>query len=369
MKGSNRKRKKMQETINYANQDDTAPGQELTQLAELILPTNPPTRKLGVALVGLGNYSTSQLAPALQQTKFCELKSIVTGSPSKIPEWKNKYSIPDSHIYTYENFEEIGKNPDVDIVYIVLPNALHAEYVTRAAGAGKHVICEKPMAISIEECDRMIEACKTAGKLLSIGYRLHYDPHHIEVMRISREKVFGKITYMHAQHALSKVSGWRLDKKLAGGGPLMDLGIYCLQAARYVSNEEPVSVRVTEMKAMPGHDIEQSLSWEMTFGGGLIAKCETSYKYDMNLLHAQAEHGWVQLSPAFSYKDLIGKTATGFLKIPSLNQQALQMDDFARSILENRPVKLPGEMGRTDVRIIRAIYESMETKERVKIKG
>ncbi|TMI70540.1 MAG: Gfo/Idh/MocA family oxidoreductase [Bacteroidetes bacterium] len=359
----------MQETVNYANQDATTPREELTELAELILPTNPPARKLGVALVGLGNYSTSQLAPALQQTKFCELKGVVTGSPSKIPEWKNKYSIPDSHIYSYENFEEIGNNPDIDIAYIVLPNALHAEYVIRAAAAGKHVICEKPMAISIKECDRMIEACRNAGKLLSIGYRLHYDPHHIEVMRISREKVFGKITYMHAQHALSKVSGWRLDKKLAGGGPLMDLGIYCLQAACYVSNEEPVSVRVTEMAAMPGHDIEQSLSWEMTFGGGLIAKCETSYKYDMNLLHAQAEHGWVQLSPAFSYKYLIGKTATGFLKIPSLNQQALQMDDFARSILENRPVKLPGEMGRTDLRVITAIYESMEKKERVKIKA
>lgn len=225
------------------------------------------------------------------------------------------------------------------------------------------------MATTVEDCDRMIEACKKAGKLLSIGYRLHYDPHHVEVMRISRERVFGKITYMHAQHSLSKVHGWRLDKELAGGGPLMDLGIYCVQAARYISNEEPDSVRVTEMKPMHGHAIEQSLSWEMTFGGGLIAKCETSYKYDMNLLHAQAEHGWVQLSPAYSYSHIIGKTATGFLKVPSLNQQALQMDDFAKSILENRPVKLPGEMGRTDLRIIKAIYESMETMKRVKIKA
>ncbi len=357
----------MDETINYANEGGSHSSQEIKEMAELILPPNPPARKLGVALVGLGNYSTKQLAPALQQTKFCELKAIITGSPSKIPEWKNKYSIADTHIYSYNNFEDISTNTDIDIVYIVLPNALHAEYVIRAAAAGKHVICEKPMAVTVDECDRMIAACSKAGKLLAIGYRLHYDPNHLEVIRISREKSFGKITYMHAQHALSDVKGWRLDKKLAGGGPLMDLGIYCVQASRYVSREEPESVRVTEVRSMPDHDIEQSLSWEMTFGGGLIAKCETSYKYDMNLLHAQAEHGWVQLSPAYSYKDIIGKTATGFLKLPQVNQQALQMDDFARSILENRPVKLPGEMGKADMQIIHAIYRSMETKERVKI--
>ncbi|HVK47841.1 MAG TPA: Gfo/Idh/MocA family oxidoreductase, partial [Pseudobacter sp.] len=115
-------------------------------------------KKLGIALVGLGGYSSGQLAPALQETEHCYLAGIVTGTPQKAIDWKSKYNIPDANIYNYENFDEISKNKDIDIVYVVLPNALHAEYVVRAAKAGKHVICEKPMAVTVEDCDRMIAA-------------------------------------------------------------------------------------------------------------------------------------------------------------------------------------------------------------------
>lgn len=139
---------------------------------------NKTKGKLGVALVGLGTYSTEQLAPALQQTEHCYLAGIVTGSAEKALEWKTKYGIPDGSVYSYQNFDSIKENPSIDIVYVVLPNSLHEEYVVRAARAGKHVICEKPMAITVEECDRMIEACREAGKSLSIGYRLHFEPYN-----------------------------------------------------------------------------------------------------------------------------------------------------------------------------------------------
>lgn len=166
--------------------------------------------KLGIALVGLGRYSGGQLAPALQETKHCYLAGIVTGTPSKIDEWKRRYNIPDGNVYNYQNFDQIKINPSIDIVYVVLPNALHAEYVVRAAKAGKHVICEKPMAVTVEDCDRMIAACKEAGKMLSIGYRLHFEPYNQKMMRIGKEKLFGNIQRMVAENGFDgeRVGGW-----------------------------------------------------------------------------------------------------------------------------------------------------------------
>jgi predicted dehydrogenase len=358
----------MNEELNYANPSPAVTTAGVEKVHELLVPLHH-TQKAGIALVGLGTYSTEQLAPALLETKCCRLAGLVTGSPSKIPEWKNKYAVPDDNIYSYANFDTIAGNKDIDIVYIALPNALHAEYVIRAAEAGKHVICEKPMALTVAECDDMISACKKAGKLLSIGYRLHFDPNHAEVVRITKEKIFGELNYLRAQHGSGDTSGWRLDKSLAGGGPLMDLGIYCIQASCYTTGHEPVAVNVVESKLANDdpNEIEEYLSWEMEFPGGLVVNNETSYLSEMNMLHAKADHGWFELSPAYSYKGIAGKTATGFFNFSTVNQQALQMDDFALSVLNNKPVKLPGEMGRRDMKIIEAIYKSMRTGKRVEI--
>jgi predicted dehydrogenase len=358
----------MDETINYADKSFT-PGEAVVEQVQAILEPPHPERKLGLALVGLGDYSTKQLAPALEQTKFCKLAGLVTGSPSNLAEWKSKYGIPDSHIYNYDNFDEISGNTDIDIVYIVLPNAMHAEYVIRAAKAGKHVICEKPMALSVSECDKMIAACKEAGKMLGIGYRLHYDPYHIEVMKLGQDKVFGELSNIHAQHGSNDTEGWRLDKELAGGGALMDLGIYCIQAARYVAGQNPVAVKALEWtpQNVDKGGIETFIAWEMDFPNGLVAKCEAGYNGVMNLLHATGEHGWFELSPAFSYKGITGKTAVSFLDFPMINQQALQMDDFALSILQNKPVKLSGELGKHDIKVIEAIYESMISGKKIDI--
>ena len=202
--------------------------------------------KLGIALVGLGGYASGQLAPALQQTEHCYLAGIVTGSPSKIPVWKEKYNIPDKNIYSYDNYDSIKDNPDIDIIYVVLPNHLHAEYTIRGFAAGKHVICEKPMGLSVTECDTMIAAAQKAGKQLSIGYRLHYDPYNLELVKRAREKTYGDIRSVDTSFSITPRKGeWRLNKKIAGGGPLMDVGIYCLQAVCYVTSAEPIAVRAT----------------------------------------------------------------------------------------------------------------------------
>jgi predicted dehydrogenase len=331
---------------------------------------NKREKKLGIALVGLGKYSGGQLAPALKETSHCYLAGIVTGTPEKADHWKRKYDIPERNIYNYSNFDQIKDNRDIDIIYIVLPNAMHREYVVRAARAGKHVICEKPMALTAAECDEMIDACKKANRLLSIGYRLHFEPHNVEMMRLGRDKVFGDIKRMIAEDGLAEVEGWRLDKELAGGGPLMDVGIYCVQGVRYTTGVEPIAVTAKEEKKRDREkfrDIEESLTWQMEMSNGLIAECRTSYSEELNLLRAEANKGWFELSPAYEYEGIKGRTSNGKMKFEQINQQAKQMDDFADAILNNRPTPVPGEMGRQDVKILNAIYEAMQTGKRIAI--
>lgn len=329
-----------------------------------------PRRKLGVALVGLGMYSTGQLGPALKETKHCYLAGIVSGDQGKREKWKMEYGIPEKNIYDYKDFDSIKDNGDIDIVYVVLPNSMHAEYVIRAANANKHVICEKPMAVTTSECNQMINACSKAHVLLSIGYRLHFDPYNLEVMRLAKEKVYGPVTKITAAHGLSKADGWRLDKKLAGGGPLMDVGIYCVNAGRYITGMEPLNVHAFEgakRNKEKFKTIEESLTWRMEYASGIVAECSCSYSEYQNHLHVDAGKGWFEIAPAFSYGGIKGKTSDSKLELPHINQQAAQMDDFALAIIENKRTRVPGEMGRQDVKILQAIYTSMQTGQKVRL--
>ena len=327
--------------------------------------------KLGIALVGLGGYSTGQLAPALQQTEHCYLAGIVTGTPSKIPVWKEKYNIPDANIYNYDNYDSIKNNPDIDIIYVVLPNNMHAEYTIRAFEAGKHVICEKPMAIRVEECDRMIAAGKKAGKMFSIGYRLHFEPYNLEMVRCGTKKVFGEIKKLSGGFGFRAGAGqWRLTQKYAGGGPLMDVGVYVIQAMCYTTGMEPIAVTAQEGEKTDLErfkEVEQSLKWQMEFPNGLIGEGSTSYNDNMNFIRAEAEKGVFELTSAYNYGGQRGSTPDGPMNFPRVNQQALQMDGFALSIKNKQRSIVPGEMGRRDVKYLQAVYEAMRTGNKVKI--
>ncbi len=328
--------------------------------------------KLGVALVGLGGYATGQLAPALLQTEHCYLAGIVTGTPAKAAAWKEKYNIPDKNIYNYDTYDAIKDNPDIDIIYVVLPNSMHAAYTIRGFEAGKHVICEKPMAITVDDCDKMIAVAKKANKFLSIGYRLHYDPYNLEMVRLAKDKVYGDVKKITSGFGFNAQKGiWRLDKKLAGGGPLMDLGIYCMQGLMYVTGMEPVAVTAQQSPisdATKFIDIEETLTCQFEMPNGIRAEFVTSYTDSHNFLKAEAENGWFQISPAFNYDGLKGKTSDGKkVEFAPLSQQAKQMDGIALSIKEGKPSKVPGEMGRRDVKIIEAIYEAMRTGKRITI--
>jgi len=329
--------------------------------------TAAPGRKLGFAVCGLGNLSTHQIAPALQQTQYCQLTGIVTGHPYKAERWKAQYNIPDKNVYNYDNMGDMANNPDIDVVYVVTPNGLHAEHTIKAARAGKHVLSEKPMEVSVEKCQQMIDECKKAGKQLAIGYRLHFEPNNLECIRLGREKVFGDLKLIEAGFGGRQPNPnvWRFNKELAGGGPLMDMGIYALQATRYLSGEEPVEVSGITTVTNPDwfKEIEESIVWEMKFPSGLIAKCSSTYNFSgMQRFTVYAADGWYELNPAFGYWGPHGTRSDGqAIEFPPMNQFAAEMDDFAQCILENRPTRVPGEEGLRDVKIMLAIYEAAQT--------
>jgi predicted dehydrogenase len=332
-----------------------------------------PGRKIGFAVCGLGNLSTHQIAPALQKTQFCQLTGIVTGHPAKAEQWKAQYNISDKNVYNYDNMEDMANNPDIDVVYVVTPNGLHAEHTIKAARAGKHVLSEKPMEVSVEKCQQMIDECRKAGKQLAIGYRLHFEPTNLECIRLGREKVFGDLKMIEAGFGghQGNPNVWRFNKKLAGGGPLMDMGIYALQATRYLSGEEPVEVSGITTVTDPEwfKEIEESIVWEMKFPSGLIARCASTYKFSgMQRFTVFADHGWYELNPAFGYGGIHGSRSDGqTIEYPQIDQFAAEMDDFAQCILENRPTRVPGEEGLRDVKIMLAIYESARTGKTVQI--
>jgi predicted dehydrogenase len=331
-----------------------------------------PKDKLGVALVGLGGYSTSQLAPALQQTENCYLAAIVTGTPAKEKLWADKYNIPKKNIYNYQNFDDISANQDIDIVYVVLPVSMHKEFTIRAAQAGKHVISEKPMAITSGDCEQMISACRKAGKKLSIGYRLRFDPFNREMMRLGQQKVYGKPFQIDCANGFvykDDPNAWRLKKAMAGGGGLMDMGIYCIQAARYVTGEEPVYVTAREEKTKWDlfKEVDETVFFDLEFPSGCIAKGTSSFNMDVSSLQVKAEKGEFGLSHAYWYSGEEGQTPSGPMNFPKINQQVFQIDDFADCIMRNKNTIVPGEMGLQDIRIVEAIYRSVASGKKEKI--
>src|SRR3954469_14492184 len=291
-----------------------------------------PQRKLGVALVGLGNLATNQIAPALQKTRNCRLAGIVTGTPSKAAEWKTKYGIADKSVYDYSTMNRLADNKDIDIVYVVTPNALHLEHVSAAAAAGKHVFCEKPMEISVERCQQMIDAVKKAGKMLGVGYRCEFEPNHLECVRLAKEKVLGDLKVIDANFgfAIGAPTQWVLKRDLAGGGCLMDVGIYCLQTASMLTGEEPVWISGAETKTDPVKfkEVEETIMWQAKFPSGVIVSSVSTYNANgLAGFRAATQRGWFGLEPAYFYGGNRGKRSDGpDINIPVADQFATELE-------------------------------------------
>jgi glucose-fructose oxidoreductase len=333
-----------------------------TLAAELAETTQGGERRPGVALMGLGLYARGEIGPALRKTKVCRFAGVITGDREKGAAWSREYGFPEKNIWSYETMHQIADSPDIDIVYVVTPNGLHAEHTIRAAEAGKHVICEKPMANTAADCEAMLASCRETNVRLSIGYRLHYDPYHIELDRLARGRDFGTLDKLSGEHSWAfRQRAWRIEKSLSGGGPLMDVGIYVIQAACRAAMAQPVAVTARELpKTNPAlfNDVEETIEWTMEFPGGATCAASSSYARNSAFFRAEGAKGWIRMDPAYAYRGIVANTSRGALSYAEVPQQALQMDDFASCILTGREPPVSGSMGRDHMVVIDAIYKS-----------
>lgn len=327
---------------------------------------------LGVALLGLGAYASERLAPGLQLTRHCRLTGLVSGTPSKLESWRERYDLKETNIYSYETLHTVKDNTDIDVIYVVTPTSLHAEYAIAAANAGKHVWCEKPMAMSVSECQSIIDACRQNHVKLSIGYRMQHEPNTQTVIEYAKTKPYGEITSVTAKaaYAGNGGSGWRFVKAM-GGGALYDMGVYSINGLRYAVGQEPIRVvRAAQIVKRPElfADVDETTEFELEFPNGVIGHGFTSVGEPGNELRVSCERGSYFLAPMQAYDGVRGKTSDGVtLNKAVKHQQASQMDDDALAILEDRAVMVPGEEGLRDIRLVQAIIESARTGQPVTI--
>ncbi len=335
------------------------------------------SKALGYAVVGIGKLAIGQILPALAQTKLSRLTALVSGHPEKARHFAQLYGAPAKNIYNYQNYDQIASNPAIDVVYIALPNSMHAEYTIRTAKAGKHVLCEKPMCTTVQDAEAMTAACREARRRLMVAYRLHYERYNLEAIKMCREKRFGQIKMIDAEFSfpIGDPTQWRLNRELAGGGSLMDIGIYCLQATRYLTGEEPASVYAQSWSSDPVKfkEVEENIAFTLKFPSGIIANCYSSYgAAGMNRYRAAGTEGWVEMDPAYTYSGLMLRhyhdeklTRTN----PSTEGQfAAEIDAFSDAIQHDRDVATPGEEGWRDMKILMACYESARTGKSVSLR-
>lgn len=325
-----------------------------------------------VAIMGLGGYGT-MVAEAMRSCVKAKLVGVISGTPAKIKDWQSRFSIPEKNCYNYENFDQIKDNKDIDVVYITTPNALHHDQVIRVAAAGKHVICEKPMALNAKEGAEMVAACKKANVQLLVGYRMHFEPKTLEIIQMRKSGDFGKILFFQGLcgFRIGDPNQWRLNKQLAGGGSLMDIGIYAINGSRYMVGEEPVWVTAQETKTDPvkfKEGVDETIQFQLGFPGGAVAACLSTYNMNnLDRFFLNGEKGFAELQPSTGYGPIKGRTNKGELTHPHITHQTVQMEEMAGIILEGKQPVVPvnGEEGLKDLKIIDAIYQAVKTGKQV----
>jgi glucose-fructose oxidoreductase len=345
----------------------------------LTLPAAPPPAprpgSLGFAIIGLGDYALKQIMPRFAQSQRAHIAALVSGNPAKLRQVGEAYGVPPQARYSYDNFAEIAANPAVEAVYIILPTGLHAEWAERAFAAGKHVLCEKPMALSSAECERMIAASQRADRQLMIAYRCHFEPYNRKAMDLMRDKAVGDLRLIRTEHSYrlgptTPARNWRIARALAGGGPLEDYGIYGLQAALYLSGELPERVSASAFR--PADDprfaeVYAHVAAQLHFPSGAAAQIVTSYdSAGLNMVEARGTAGALVMRPATNYGSLslaleTGRDRTALTPGDPEVQFAAQLDHLASAVRDGTPILTPGAMGLRDLRLIEAIYAAAES--------
>ena len=329
-----------------------------------------PSRKVRYAPVGLGLISVQHFMPGTRAGQYGEITGLVSGTADKLQKLGSEYNVPAANQYTYQTFDKIKDNPNIDAVYIGLPNNMHAEYTVRAAEAGKHVLCEKPMAMNVKECERMIAACKKNNRKLMIAYRCHLQQSHVEARKLIQSGAMGKVESIEGAAGFNIARGvWRTKRQYAGGGPLMDIGIYALNAARFVLGEEPSDVSAYSSVVDKGderfQDIEENVAWSLKFPSGAVASMTSTYGANQEgFLRVHCSGGVVEIN-GFGYNGISLKVKKG--REPEavtpdngqgVYQFTIESDYFSQAVLNNTPIEPSGEEGLKDMQIIEKIYTS-----------
>jgi predicted dehydrogenase len=344
--------------------------------AELVVP-EPPGKKLGWAIVGLGNLAINQILPAFAKCEKSKVVAFVSGHRDKAHKLALRYGVSAKNIYNYQNYDSIKDNPDVDVIYIVLPNGMHAEYTVRGLEAGKHVLCEKPMANTPAECQQMIDTGRKANRKLMVAYRCRYEPYNREAIRIARSQEIGptQMILADAGFPIGDPSQWRLSKQLAGGGSMMDIGIYALNASRYLTGEEPTEVNAM-IRSKPGDprfkEVEEHVTFQLRFPSGILANCSSSYGYfQQSHYRVMGTEARLEVDPATWYDGLRmwierGNTIEN-RNLPVVDHFASEMDHMSDCVMQNQESLTPGEEGLRDITIIQAVYEAARSGKTVKL--
>jgi predicted dehydrogenase len=330
---------------------------------------------LRVAILGLGSYG-NRVAEAMRDCKKAKLVGAISGTPAKLKDWQSRFNIPEKNCYNYENFDAIKDNPDIDAVYIITPNALHREEAIRVAKAGKHVICEKPMAMNAKEGQDMIDACKAAKVRLLVGYRMHFEPKTLDIIRMRNAGEFGKITFFQGLcgFQIGDPNQWRLNKALAGGGSLMDIGIYAINGSRYMVGEDPIWVTAQETKTDPQkfkEGVDETIQFQFGFPGGATASCLSSYNMNyLDRFFLDGISGYAELWPSTGYGPIKARTNKGELTQKHVTHQTVQMEEFSDILLMGKqpPIPVDGEEALKDLKLIDAIYLATQTGKKVELK-
>jgi predicted dehydrogenase len=334
-------------------------------------------RKAGWAVVGLGQLALEEVMPAFRECQLSRPVALVSGHPEKARKVADAYGLEHQNIYGYDNFDRLADNPAVDVVYIILPNSLHADYTIRALKAGKHVLCEKPMAVTVSECEQMIAAAQQAHRKLMIAYRLHYEPFNRKVMELCTEKALGSVKTFSSSNCQNVTApNIRLSATL-GGGPVGDIGIYSINAARYCTGEEPVEV--TAVAHQPKDDprfreVPESVAFTLHFPSGVLAQCDCSFGTAPSRRYSvHCDEGLIDMDPAFDYRGLRLSVTQGEeraeLLIGQVNHFAAEMDHFSDCVLYGKDPRTPGEEGLADMHVIAAIEEAARTGRAVRVAG